>query len=116
MTGTSTPKINIVRRNTNVIFYGGLSVSAQELDKLYGEYDGISDAAAFAFDDPVMGERIMAAIVPKPGVTIAFDEFVDYLNARQVAPYKVPDRLVTVKAIPRDGDGAVLRDKVLEQI
>jgi acyl-CoA synthetase (AMP-forming)/AMP-acid ligase II len=116
LTGNAAAKIEIIRRNSNVIFYGGLSVSANELDRLYAEFHGISDAAAFAFDDPVMGERILAAVVPQPGMTIAFDEFVDYLNERQVAPYKVPDRLVTVKSIPRDGDGAILRDKVLDQI
>ncbi len=116
LSGGSATKIEIIRRNSNVIFYGGLSVSAHELDQLYADFHGISDAAAFAFDDPVMGERILAAVVPQPGMTIAFDEFVDYLNERQVAPYKVPDRLVTVKSIPRDGEGAILRDKVLDQI
>ena len=116
LTGTAAAKVEIVRRNSNVIFYGGLSVSAHELDQLYAEFHGISDAAAFAFDDPVMGERILAAVVPQPGMTIAFEEFVDYLNERRVAPYKVPDRLVTVKCIPRDDDGAILRDKVLDQI
>lgn len=116
LTGNSTPKIEIIRRNSNVIFYGGLCVSAHELDRLYAEFDGISDAAAYAFEDPVMGERILAAIVPQPGTTVEFEEFVAYLNARQVAPYKVPDRLVTVRSIPRDSDGVILRDKVLEQI
>lgn len=116
LTGTSSPKVDIIRKNSNVIFYGGLSVSANELDQLYAEYQGISDAAAFTFEDPVMGERILAAIVPNPGETISFSDFVDYLNDRQVAPYKVPDRLVTVKNIPRDTDGSVLRNKVMEQI
>ena len=114
--GQTVPKIEIVRRNTNVIFHGGLSVSAQELDRLYGEYEGVLDAAAFAFDDPVMGERIMAAIVPEPGMTIALEEFVEYLRNRQVAPYKLPDRLVTVREIPRDGEGVVLRDKMLQHL
>lgn len=114
--GQTVPKIEIVRRNTNVIFHGGLSVSAQELDRLYGEYEGVLDAAAFAFDDPVMGERIMAAIVPEPGTTIALEEFVAYLRNRQVAPYKLPDRLVTVREIPRDGEGVVQRDKMLQHL
>lgn len=116
LTGTSCPKIDIIRKNANIIFYGGLSISANELDQIYASYQGISDAAAFTFDDPVMGERILAAIVPNPGETIDFSEFVDYLHERQVAPYKVPDRLVTVKTIPRDADGGVLRDKMLGQI
>ena len=116
LSGTGAAKIDILRRDSHVIFHGGLSISAVELDKLYSEFDGIADAAAFTFDDPVMGERIMVAVVPNPGATVSFNEFVDYLNARKVAAYKLPDRLVTVKMIPRDENGGVLRGKMLEHV
>ena len=116
LSGTGAAKIDILRRDSHVIFHGGLSISAVELDKLYSEFDGIADAAAFTFDDPVMGERIMVAVVPNPGATVSFNEFVDYLNDRKVAAYKLPDRLVTVKMIPRDENGGVLRGKMLEHV
>jgi non-ribosomal peptide synthetase component E (peptide arylation enzyme) len=114
ITGSTIPKIEIVRRNGNAVFIGGLTVSAAELDSLYAEFDGVADAAAFPFDDPVMGERIMAAIVPEPGATITLRGLSDYLKRRCVAPYKLPDQLVTVSMIPRDRNGAVMREQVLE--
>jgi non-ribosomal peptide synthetase component E (peptide arylation enzyme) len=116
LTGNTTPKIDIIRRDRNVVFLGGLSVSAGELDRLYAEHTGVSDAAAFTFDDPVMGERIMAAIVPNPGETVTLPQFAEYLQSRCVASYKVPDQLVTVSMIPRDENGAVMRDRVLEYV
>lgn len=116
LVGSGHPMIQCVDRDANVIFHGGMAISAMELDTLYAGHECLSDAAAFSFEDPVMGERIMAAVVPNPGQDITLNDFRDYLEARKVASYKVPDRLVTVKMIPRDDRGEVLRDQVLDQI
>jgi non-ribosomal peptide synthetase component E (peptide arylation enzyme) len=58
----------------------------------------------------------MAAVVPSPGKTVSLDDFNEYLTARKVASYKLPERLVTVKAIPRNEHGEVLRDLVIDQV
>lgn len=116
LVGTGHPMIECVERDRNVIFHGGIAVSAAELDRLYAGHDRLSDAAAFSFHDPVMGERILAAVVPYPGETITLNDFRDYLDMRKVAAYKVPDRLVLVKVIPRNDKGEVLRDQVLQQV
>ncbi len=114
--GATKPSLDCVRREGGVIYHGGMSISACELDRLYAGHDQLSDAAAFSFDDPVMGERIIAAIVPSPGKSITFEDFADYLKQQKVAAYKVPDRVITVKMIPRDEHGEVMRDRVLDQI
>ena len=65
---------------------------------------------------PIIGERIFAAIVPKPSEPIALEALHRFLVERQVAPYKFPDRLLVVKQIPRDADGRVLREQILQQV
>ena len=110
------PMIRCVGHDLNVLYHGGISVAAPELDVLYGEYQQLTDAAAFAFDDPLMGDRILAAVVPSPGHTITLDDFVEYLRAREVAPYKIPDRLVMVKTIPRNELGQVQRDRPFDRL
>ncbi len=114
--GSSKPSIDCTRRESSVIYHGGISVSALELDGLYSEHEAVADAAAFTFDDPVMGDRIVAAIVPNPGVSVSLTDFVGWLNDRKVAAYKIPDRIVLVKSIPRGSGGEVLRDQVLDEI
>lgn len=114
--GSSKPSLDCVSKASGVIYHGGMSISAAELDRLYREHDSLADAAVFSFDDPILGERIMAAVVPNPGKTISLDDFKDYLNARKVASYKLPERLVMVKAIPRNERGEVLRERVLDQV
>ncbi|HFQ15125.1 MAG TPA: hypothetical protein ENK41_02115 [Rhodobacteraceae bacterium] len=96
--------------------HGGIPVSARELDSLYAGFDGLADAAAVPVDDPVMGKRICAAIVPNPGLSISFEDFRNYLLQRRVASFKFPDRLITVSEIPRRADGGIMRDKILEQL
>lgn len=108
--------IDLLAQDNRTIVHGGMWISAAELDQLYAQYDQFSDAAAVTFADPVMGERIMAAVVPSPGAEITLGDFTSYLKQRNVAAYKIPDRLITVKTIPRGLDGEVLRDKVLQEV
>ena len=114
--GSSKPSIDCTRRENSVIYHGGMAMSATELDLLYSEHEKLADAAAFTFEDAVMGDRIMAAVVPSPGADISLDEFVNWLNERRVAACKIPDRLVVVKTIPRNANGDVLRDQMLDEI
>jgi len=99
-----------------LIYHGGTAVGFAELDRLYSEFPGFLDAVAFAIDDPIMGERIFAAVIPKPDTAPSLIELKQFLNEKGIAPYKSPDQLVTVTSIPRTPDGSVLRDQILGQI
>ncbi len=108
-------EIELLQKPSETFQHGGVPVATDELDNLYAACEQLSDAAALPIDDPVMGKRILAAIVPNPGISVSFEEFKQYLAARKVAPYKIPDRMITVKSIPRGRRGEVLRDKILDQ-
>ena len=104
------------KRHRELLYHGGVAVPVAELDKTYAEYPEFLDAAAFAIADPVMGERIFAAVVPRPDQTPSLTDFRRFLEAKGVAAYKNPDQLVIVNAIPREPDGSVLRAQILNQI
>ena len=53
-------------KSEDLIYHGGAVIAACELDELYAEFDDFLDAAAFVLDDAVIGERIFAAVVPRP--------------------------------------------------
>ncbi|MGI9383652.1 MAG: class I adenylate-forming enzyme family protein [Methyloligellaceae bacterium] len=103
-------------RNEGLIQHGGVAVAASELDALYSDFPDFLDVAAFAIDCPVMGDRIVAAVVPRPEATPSLDQLKQFLGTRQVAGYKVPDQIVVVNAIPRRPDGQVMRDQILAQV
>ncbi len=104
------------QKSENLIYHGGAVIAASELDKLYAEFPEFLDAAAFVLDDAVIGERIFAAVVPKPDIAPSLDRLREFLDQKRVAPYKTPDQLVIVKSIPRSGQGKVQRDQILAHI
>ncbi len=103
-------------RDAGLIYHGGVAVAVDELDRVYADFPDILDAAAFPLQDGLMGERIFAAVVPRHDTAPTLDDFKQFLAQKGVAPYKAPDQLIIVNAIPRSLDGTVLRDKILDNI
>ncbi len=104
------------RKSEDLIYHGGAIIAAVELDELYAGFDDFLDAAAFVLNDAVIGERIFAAVVPRPELSPSLKRLRRYLTNKRVAAYKAPDQLVIVKSIPREPNGAVLRDQILGQV
>jgi len=105
-----------VARDPELIYHGGFTIAASELDDLYQAYPGFLDAACFVLPDPVVGDRIFGAVAPSPNAPVSLDALHRFLMERGVAPYKFPDKLLVVKDIPRDTHGRILRDKILTQV
>ncbi len=104
------------QKSEDLIYHGGAVIAAGELDELYADFDEFLDAAAFVLDDTVIGERIFAAVVPRPELSPSLARLKQFLIEKRVAPYKTPDQLVIVKSIPRSGEGVILRDQILSQL
>ena len=98
------------------IHHGGVTISARELDRLYGEFPDFLDAAALAVDDPIMGHRVIAAVVPRPDASPSLATLKAFLTDMQVAPYKLPDQLLIAQTIPRGADGEVERTRILAEL
>ncbi|MFQ5626697.1 MAG: AMP-binding protein [Methyloligellaceae bacterium] len=100
------------QKSGDMIYHGGAVIAARELDELYAEFPEFLDAAAFVLADAVLGERIFAAVVPRPELSPSLSRLKQFLIEKRVAPYKTPDQLVIVKSIPRNGKGAVQREQI----
>jgi non-ribosomal peptide synthetase component E (peptide arylation enzyme) len=50
---------------------GGFTIAAHELDELYQSFPFYLDAACFVLPDPIVGDRIFGAVVPKPSEAIS---------------------------------------------
>lgn len=111
--GSPRPK---VRRDPELVRHGGFPIAASELDRLYRSFPGFLDAACFVIPCPILGDRILAAVVAKPAQPISRDALCAFLAGQGVAPYKYPERLVVVKSIPRDAQGRVLREELAKAV
>ncbi len=103
------PKLKPVERLSNIIYHGGLAVSAADLDTIYSEFSGIERAVAVSIPDPILGECIAAAVIPSAIIEFSIDDFKSFLKKRKLAPYKIPGRVIKVDEIPEDEEGSVVR-------
>jgi acyl-CoA synthetase (AMP-forming)/AMP-acid ligase II len=105
-----------LKGDSELLRHGGIAIATSEFDELYRSFSGFLDAACFVLPDPIMGDRVFAAVIPRPGEPVSLEALVAHLEARGVASYKFPDRLLVVKEIPRDADGRVLREQILRRV
>ncbi|MGH6865343.1 MAG: hypothetical protein ACREDO_04025 [Methyloceanibacter sp.] len=105
-----------LRRDLELIHHGGFTIAASELDALYQSVPGLLDAACFVLPDPIVGDRIFAAVAPSPIAPVSFETLHRLLTERGVTPYKFPDKLLVVRQIPRDATGRIMREEILMQV
>lgn len=97
--------IVIVGRLKEVIVRGGDKVSPIEVEALLRTYPGVSQVAVIGVPDPVLGERVCACIVPAPGSgPLTLDALRSHLRSQGLSPYKAPEHLIVLDALPMVGD------------
>ena len=105
-----------VGRAKDIIIRGGLNISAEEIESLIISLPQVADVAVVGYPDEVMGEKSCAVIVTKPGETITLEELVAALKTKDIAVYKLPERLEIVDALPRNPLGKILKRNIREMI
>jgi non-ribosomal peptide synthetase component E (peptide arylation enzyme) len=103
----------LLRGDPELLHHGGVSIAACSRRAL-SDFPGFLGTAV-SWPDP-FGDRVFAAIVPRPGEAISLEALHRFLEEREVAPYKFPDKLLVVKQIPRDIEGRLLREQILQQV
>ena len=89
-------------RAKEIIIRGGQNISPAELDNVLSAMPGVREAAAAAYPCVSYGERVCAFIAPEPGVRIDLAAVKAYCEAEGLAPFKWPERVEIVDAIPRN--------------
>ncbi|MBW1997386.1 MAG: AMP-binding protein [Deltaproteobacteria bacterium] len=105
----------ILGRKKDMIIRGGQNIFPAEIERYLLSHPKIKDVAIVGMPDPQMGERACAFVVPKPGQTISFDDMVAFLRGKNLASYKLPERLEILDAMPLAG-GQKIDKKALRRI
>jgi acyl-CoA synthetase (AMP-forming)/AMP-acid ligase II len=100
-------------RYRQIIVRGGMKISPEELDDLLAGCPGVVEGAVVGYPDEVLGERICAVIVAKPGVELSVEQLAAHFEGRGVAVFKRPERLRAVAQLPRNPLGKVIRNELL---
>jgi len=105
----------ITGRLKDIINRGGEKISPAEIDEILLSHPAVEQAIAFPVSHPTLGEDIVAAVVLQPNATATSGEVRGFVAAR-VAGYKVPQRVLIVKEIPKGSTGKMQRRVVAEKL
>ncbi|WP_405496788.1 class I adenylate-forming enzyme family protein [Nocardia sp. NBC_00511] len=101
--------LRFVDRVKEIIIRGGMNIAPAEIEGLLADHPGIADVAIVGYPDAVLGEKCCAVVVPAPGATVTLADVVAHLQSREVASFKLPERLELVDVLPRNPVGKLLR-------
>ena len=111
--------LKIVDRKKELIIRGGTNIYPREIEEVLYRHPKVREAAAIGIPDPLLGERVCAAIVLKPGETLSFAELTAFLKDK-IATYKLPEFLEVLDTLPHTPTGKAqkgpLRAIVLERM
>ncbi len=96
--------IRITDRSKDVIKSGGEWISSIELENLLMAHPAVAEATVVGVKQAEWGERPVGFVVPVEGASPTSEELLGFLRGK-VADWWLPDRIVTVGAIPKTGTG-----------
>lgn len=102
-------------RRKDMIIRGGQNVYPAEIENLLLTHPNVLTVAVVGMPDPVMGEKACAYVVPKDGLAFTFDEMVSFLKGKNIASFKLPERLEVVDKLPTSGGGLKIMKRELAQ-
>jgi acyl-CoA synthetase (AMP-forming)/AMP-acid ligase II len=108
--------LSFVGRKKEVINRGGYKFSPREIEDLLLGHPTVLRVAVVKMPDPRLGERACAFVVAKDKERPSLEGIVEYLRARGVAPYKLPERLEVVDVLPSTPSGKVQKFVLEERL
>jgi 2,3-dihydroxybenzoate---[aryl-carrier protein] ligase len=103
-------------RKKDLINRGGEKISAEEIENLILSHPAVLNVACVPMPDPVLGERMCAFVIPKPGRTLTLKELTSFLLDRGLAKFKLPERLELTDDLPLSKFGKVAKNVLTKQL
>jgi fatty-acyl-CoA synthase len=104
--------LKITDRLKDVIKTGGEWISSLALEDIVSQHESVSEAAVIGVPDDKWGERPLALVVLKPGITDVTpddlrEHFLRQVEKGVLPKYGVPDRIVITDAIAKTSVGKI---------
>jgi acyl-CoA synthetase (AMP-forming)/AMP-acid ligase II/acyl carrier protein len=96
-------------RASDVVIVGGFNVSTGRVEQVLTRHVAVAEAAAFGADHPVLGEIVVAFVVPRPGHPEATVRDLRTHAARHLGRAELPAVIRLVADLPRNEAGKVVK-------
>jgi cyclohexanecarboxylate-CoA ligase len=112
--------LSITGRSKDLIIRGGENIPVVEVENILFTHPKVAGVAVVGMPDPRLGERSCAFVIPKGGQPLTLAELVAYLESKQLARQKFPERLEVVSEFPMTPSGKIqkyrLRQLVVDKL
>jgi long-chain acyl-CoA synthetase len=102
------------RKKDMILGAGGYNIYPREIEEVLYAHPKVREAAALGMPVPEKGEEVVAVVSLKEGESASADEIIAYCR-QNLAPYKVPKRVLFRADLPKTLVGKVLRRKLREE-
>jgi long-chain acyl-CoA synthetase len=104
----------IVDRKKDMIIRGGENIYPAEVEDVLYQHPAVAEAAVVGVPDEVYGEGVVAFVALKGGAEASESELISFVKERAM-PFKAPQKVSFVDALPKSGVGKVLRRELRDQ-
>jgi len=80
------------------------------------QHPAVQNVACVGMPDPVLGERMCACVILRPGQQLAFPELVQFLSDKEIAKFKLPERILVCDDFPVSTFGKVSKKALVEML
>ena len=105
--------VYIVDRIKDMIIRGGYNIYPREIEEVLYTHPAIAECAIVGEPNPVLGEEIVAFIVPRADVT---EEDIQAYCAQHLAEYKVPRVYHFLDSLPKNATGKTLKEPLRKRV
>ncbi len=102
----------ITDRLKHIIISGGENISPKEIESVIDHHQKILESCVVGVPDEKWGEKVVVAVVLKPGVTVTAKEVRDYCKDH-LLDWKCPKEVFFLKKLPRNKMGKVMKEEVV---
>jgi 2,3-dihydroxybenzoate-AMP ligase len=103
-------------RKKDLINRGGEKISAEEIENLILMHPAVQNVACVPMPDANLGEKMCAYVVPRAGRGLTLKELVAFLMEKEIAKFKLPERLELVADFPVSTFGKVSKKALVERV
>jgi 2,3-dihydroxybenzoate-AMP ligase len=101
-------------RKKDLINRGGEKISAEEIENLILMHPAVQNVACVPVPDPNLGEKMCACLILKPGQRLDLPALVSFLRDKEIARFKLPERLLICEDFPVSTFGKVSKKTLAE--
>jgi malonyl-CoA/methylmalonyl-CoA synthetase len=105
-------RLYLVGRAKELIISGGLNVYPKEVENILEAHEAVLEAAVYGRPDEDLGEKVLAAVVLRPGAELTPEDCIVYCR-QHLAAYKCPKKVTLLPVLPRNAMGKIQKQKLL---